>query len=104
MAAIEAENLVKRFGSEEILRGLNLAVEEGEIFGLIGPSGSGKSTFVRTLTGYLTPSEGKVEVLGKPPQEFAPKDRRRLGFMPQGFVLYRELSLRQNLNFVGGAP
>ncbi len=102
MSAIEAENLVKRFGSEEVLGGLNLTVEEGEIFGLVGPSGSGKSTFMRTLTGYLIPSEGKVEVLGKPPQEFAPKDRRRLGFMPQGFVLYRELSLRQNLNFVAG--
>ncbi len=102
MAAIEVENLVKRFGGEEVLGGLDLTVEEGEIFGLIGPSGSGKSTLMRTLTGYLTPSEGKVEVLGKPPSEFAPKDRRRVGFMPQGFVLYPELSVRQNLNFVAG--
>ncbi len=102
MAAIEVENLVKRFGGEEVLGGLDLTVEEGEIFGLIGPSGSGKSTFMRTLTGYLTPSEGKVEVLGKPPSKFAPEDRRRMGFMPQGFVLYGELSVRQNLNFVAG--
>ena len=102
MAAIEVENLDKRFGGEEVLGGLDLRVEKGEIFGLIGPSGSGKSTFIRTLTGYLTPSEGKVEVLGKPPSEFAPKDRRRVGFMPQGFVLYGELSVRQNLNFVAG--
>ncbi|MDP8973002.1 MAG: ABC transporter ATP-binding protein [Actinomycetota bacterium] len=102
MAAVEVENLVKRFGGEEILGGLDLRVEEGEIFGLIGPSGSGKSTFMRTLTGYLTPSEGKVEVLGKLPSDFAPKDRRRVGFMPQGFVLYGELSVRQNLNFVAG--
>ncbi|CAA9412772.1 MAG: Efflux ABC transporter, ATP-binding protein [uncultured Rubrobacteraceae bacterium] len=102
MAAIEVENLVKRFDGEEVLGGLDLTVEEGEIFGLIGPSGSGKSTFMRTLTGYLTPSEGKVEVLDKPPLKFTPRDRRRVGFMPQGFVLYGELSLRQNLNFVAG--
>lgn len=102
MAAIEVENLVKRFGGEEVLGGLDLTVEEGEIFGLIGPSGSGKSTFMRILTGYLSPSEGKVEVLGKSPSSFTSKDRRRLGFMPQGFVLYGELSVRQNINFVAG--
>ena len=102
MAAIKAKNLKKSFGDEKVLAGLDLTVEEGEIFGLIGPSGSGKSTFLRTLTGYLAPSEGEVEVLGKPPLGFTPKDRRRIGFMPQGFVLYGELSVKQNLNFVAG--
>ena len=102
MAAIEVENLVKRFGGEEVLGGLDLTVEEGEIFGLIGPSGSGKSTFMRILTGYLPPSKGKVEVLDKIPSSFTSKDRRRMGYMPQGFVLYPELSVRQNLNFVAG--
>ena len=102
MAVIEVENLVKRFGGEEVLGGLDLTVEEGEIFGLIGPSGSGKSTLMRILTGYLTPSEGKVRVLDKTPTTFTSKDRRRMGYMPQGFVLYPELSVRQNLNFVAG--
>ena len=102
MAAIEVENLVKRFGGEEILGGLDLRVEKGEIFGLIGPSGSGKSTFMRVLTGYLPPSEGNVEVLDKTPSSFTSKDRRRMGYMPQGFVLYPELSVRQNLNFLAG--
>ncbi len=102
MMALEAKNLAKRFGSEQVLKGLNLTVDRGEIFGLVGPSGSGKSTLLRTLTGYLTPSEGEVEVLGKPPSEFTPEDRRRVGFMPQGFILYEELSVRQNLNFVAG--
>jgi len=102
MAAIEARNVTKSFGDERILKDLNLTVDKGEIFGLIGPSGSGKSTLMRTFTGYLTPSEGEVEVLGKPPLEFTPEDRRRIGFMPQGFVLYGELSVRQNLNFVAG--
>ncbi len=102
MAVIEVRNLTKRFGNERILKGLDLTVDRGEIFGLIGPSGSGKSTLLRTLTGYLSPSEGEVEVLGKPPSRFTSKDRRRIGFMPQGFVLYGELSVRQNLNFVAG--
>jgi ABC-2 type transport system ATP-binding protein len=102
-AAIEVRGLRKRFGGdEEILKGVDLAVERGEIFGLIGPSGSGKSTLLRTLTGYLEPSEGTVEVLGRPPAEFGKGERRRVGFMPQGFVLYDQLSVRQNLNFVAG--
>ncbi len=102
MAIIEARNLSKRFGGEHVLKGLDLAVERGEIFGLIGPSGSGKSTLLRTLTGYLSPSEGEVEVLGRPPATFGPEERRRLGFMPQSFVLYGQLSVLQNLNFVAG--
>ena len=102
MATIRAKGLKKRFGREEILKGVDLTVERGEIFGLIGPSGSGKSTLLRILTGYLEPSEGTVEVLGRPPAGFGKGERRRVGFMPQGFVLYGQLSVRQNLNFVAG--
>ena len=102
MAAIRAMGLKKRFGREEILKGVDLTVERGEIFGLIGPSGSGKSTLLRILTGYLEPSEGTVEVLGRPPAGFSKGEKRRVGFMPQGFVLYGQLSVRQNLNFVAG--
>ena len=102
MAAIRTKGLKKRFGREEILKGVDLTVERGEIFGLIGPSGAGKSTLLRTLTGYLSPSEGEVEVLGLPPAGFGKGEKRRVGFMPQGFVLYGQLSVRQNLNFVAG--
>ena len=102
MAVIRAKNLRKSFGDGEVLKGLDLAVEEGEIFGLIGPSGSGKSTFMRTLTGHFSPSGGEVEVLERPPETFGTEERRRVGYMPQGFVLYEHLSVRQNLNFVAG--
>lgn len=102
MAVMKTKNVAKRFGGEEVLKGVNLAVEEGEIFGLIGPSGAGKSTLLRILTGYLEPSEGVVEVFGRSPTAFRPEERRRVGFMPQGFVLYEQLSVLQNLNFVAG--
>jgi ABC-2 type transport system ATP-binding protein len=103
MAAIRIKNLTKRFGDEvEVLKETDLTVEEGEIFGLIGPSGSGKSTLLRILTGYLEPSDGSVDVFESPPAAFSSEERRRVGFMPQGFVLYEELSVLQNLNFVAG--
>jgi ABC-2 type transport system ATP-binding protein len=103
MAAIRIKNLSKSFGDEvEVLKQSDLTVEEGEIFGLIGPSGSGKSTLLRILTGYLEPSYGSADVFESTPADFSPEERRRVGFMPQGFVLYEELSVLQNLNFVAG--
>ena len=102
MPIIEAENLGHSFGEETVLKGVDLAVDDGEIFGLIGPSGAGKSTLIRAFTGYLEPSEGEAKIFGRPPTTFRAADRRRMGFMPQGFVLYGGLSVRQNLNFVAG--
>lgn len=102
MPIIETKSLARRFGSEQVLKEVDLTVKEGEIFGLIGPSGAGKSTLLRILTGYLSPSKGEASVFGRPPSKFDRDDRRAIGFMPQSFVLYDELSVRQNLNFVAG--
>ncbi|MBX6762944.1 MAG: ABC transporter ATP-binding protein [Rubrobacteraceae bacterium] len=102
MPVVEAENLSKRFGRNAVLQKVDLAVESGEIFGLIGPSGSGKSTLIRTLTGYYPPSGGGVRLFGEDPASFGPDERRRIGFMPQGFVLYPQLSVRRNLSFIAG--
>ena len=102
MPMMWTKDVTRRLGGENVLKGANLEVEEGEIFGLIGPSGAGKSTLLKILTGYLEPSDGTVEVLGQAPTTFAAEEKRRVGFMPQGFVLYEELSVLQNLNFVAG--
>ncbi|MGF1473206.1 MAG: ABC transporter ATP-binding protein [Rubrobacteraceae bacterium] len=102
MAIIRAKRLVQDFGPERVLKGLDLTVEEGEIFGLIGPSGAGKSTLIRLLTGYLEPSEGEIKVFDTSPAAFDTARRRNVGFMPQSFVLYEGLSVRQNLDFAAG--
>ncbi len=99
---IDAQGLQKRFGSALVLRDLSLRVYAGEIFGLIGPSGSGKSTVVHLLCGHLRPSGGNVRVLGEEPVAFDERTRGRIGYMPQGFVLFTDLTVRQNVGFAAG--
>lgn len=97
--AIRTSDLGRRFGDEIAITELDLSVPAGSIFGLIGPSGSGKTTAVRMITGALAPSSGTVEVFGRAPHAFGPRDRMRIGYMPQLSVLYPHLSLLENLRF-----
>ncbi len=99
---IDARGLRKSFGDHVVLRDLTLRVGAGEIFGLIGPSGSGKSTTIHLLCGHLRPSGGEVAVLGQEPARFTAATRRRIGYMPQGFVLYPDLTVYQNIAFAAG--
>lgn len=98
-AAVYARGLTKRFDDEVAVNGVDLTVPTGSIVGLIGPSGSGKTTTVRMLLGIVTPSEGVVEVFGKPPSQFTPAERARFGYMPQMSSLYPNLSIHENLHF-----
>src|SRR6478609_314627 len=100
--AIIARDVRKDFGETSVLHDLSLDVATGEIFGLIGPSGSGKSTTIHLLCGHLRPSAGEVRVFGRRPERFTAADRRRIGYMPQGFVLYPDLTVEQNVAFVAG--
>lgn len=93
--AIQTRSLTRSFGRTEALRGLNLAIKEGEIYGLVGPDGAGKTTTMRILCGIMEPTSGEVRVLGGPPQ----KARRHIGYMPQRFGLYEDLTVRENLLF-----
>lgn len=79
---------------------LNFAIPPGTIFGLIGPSGCGKTTTVRLLTGIYQPSQGTLQVMGQSPGQFTPRMRERIGYMPQHFVLYPNLTVRENMSFV----
>ncbi len=102
MATVEAKGLAISFGGKPVLKGVDLEIQEGEIFGLVGPSGAGKTTLMRILTGYLKPTKGEASVFGRDPFAFDAADRRLMSFMPQSFVLYDELSVKQNMNFAAG--
>ena len=98
-SVISARHLTKKFGEEIAVQDVSFEVPRASIFGFIGPSGSGKTTTVRLLTGVYTPSDGEVIVLGHNPAKFSRNDRARLGYMPQLFVLYPNLTVWENLNF-----
>jgi len=100
--AIETRQLTKRFGAFVAVDSLDLAVHEGEVFGLLGSNGAGKSTAIRMLCGLLTPSGGDARVLGVDVARDPEEVKRRIGYMTQRFSLYDDLSVRENLEFFGG--
>jgi ABC-2 type transport system ATP-binding protein len=89
-----------RFGEGAGVFDLNLTVPAGTIMGMIGPSGCGKTTAVRLLTGVYHPTAGQVTVLGMAPTRFGAAERERIGYIPQHFVLYPNLTVSENLHFV----
>ena len=99
-ATIVVDNVTKRFGDLVAVDDVALTVSEGTILGVIGPSGAGKTTVVRMLTGALAPTEGSVRVLGEDPRRFRRRTRQRIGYMPQLFSLYPDLSARENVDFI----
>ena len=90
-AALEAEGLVKRYGARTAVEGLSFQVPRGSIYGVLGPNGAGKSTTLRMLVGVLTPTAGRVTVLGGPPTL---QTMRRVGYLPEERGLYRSMSAR----------
>ncbi len=97
---ISLTNASRGFGDVVAVDGVSLEVPAGTILGVIGPSGSGKTTTIRMLTGALAPTTGTVRVLGEDPQRFSRRTRERLGYMPQQFTLYPDLTARENVDFV----
>jgi ABC-2 type transport system ATP-binding protein len=98
--AVVIEGATMRFDEDTAVDGISLTVLPGTILGVIGPSGSGKTTTIRMLTGALAPTEGRVRVLGEDPRQFRRATRERIGYMPQQFTLYPDLTARENVDFV----
>jgi len=99
MAAIELEGVRKQFGEVTALEGVDLTVEEGEIYGFLGPNRAGKSTTINVLLDFVRPTDGTARVLGHDVREESKAIRERTGVLPEGYV-YDRLTGREHLEFV----
>jgi ABC-2 type transport system ATP-binding protein len=99
MTAIVAENLYKSFNEVHAVNGLSLAVQDGEIYGLVGPDGAGKTTTMRLICGGFNPDRGSVSIRGFDLAHHAEQARSQIGYLAQRFSLYGDLSVTENLHF-----
>lgn len=100
MPAISLRGLSKRFGSVTVLEGIDLEVPSGSIYGLLGLNGAGKTTLLRLLMGFLRPSGGEGELLGRPLGAAVPAQRARLGYIPEAPALDGRLRVGELCAFV----
>src|SRR5438105_4779005 len=101
--AIETRALTKRYGSLCALDRLDLELESGDVFGFIGPNGAGKSTTMKILAALLAPTSGSAEVLGKNVMSNGEFVRRNVGYMPDFFGGYEDLTVTEYLEFFAAA-
>ena len=97
---LEVSKLVKRYGKQTAVCGLDFTAERGEILGLLGPNGAGKSTTMNMLTGYLAPTSGEILVGGVDLQKDPAKVKARIGYMPEVPPLYQDMTVKEYLIFV----
>jgi ABC-2 type transport system ATP-binding protein len=100
---IRTEQLVKRYAGVDALKGIDLHVEEGDLFGFIGPNGAGKTTTIRILTTLLEPTAGEAFVDGHSVWKDKHKIRAKLGYMPDSFGVYRDMTVSEYLHFFAAA-
>ena len=96
---LEIVDLTKVYNSFPAVDGITFSVREGELFGLIGPDGAGKTSLIRALCTLLKPTSGQIQINGMDSQKDILAIRKILGYMPQRFSLYQDLTVEQNLQF-----
>jgi ABC-2 type transport system ATP-binding protein len=97
--ALSIVNLHTRYGTQDVLRGVDLEIESGGIYGLLGPNGAGKTTLIRTICDRITPVAGTVAIAGIANTER--RSLRKIGLVPQEIALYTHLSIKENLQVFG---
>jgi ABC-2 type transport system ATP-binding protein len=100
MPAITTTDLTKRYDAETAVHGLNLKIQDGEVYGFLGPNGAGKSTTISLLMDYVRPTEGSARILGLDPREDVVEIHQRVGILPDRFSVYDRLTGRRHLNYV----
>jgi ABC-2 type transport system ATP-binding protein len=98
---IVIENLSKRYGARLAVNHLNLKIEAGELFGFVGPNGAGKTSTIRMMTGLLQPTAGDVKIDGQSVRENPDAIRRAIGYMPDFFGVYNDMTVIEYLDFFG---
>lgn len=100
-AILEVHNLEKKYGDHTVVKGINFAVNDGEVFGLLGPNGAGKTQTISMITGVVEPTDGTAFVAGLDIWQNKNAVKQMIGLVPQDLALYPTLSARANLNFFG---
>jgi ABC-2 type transport system ATP-binding protein len=98
--SVTADDVSVDFGDVHALSNVSLGVPTGSILGVVGPSGAGKTTLIRLFTGALRPTKGHVRVLDEDPRKFRRSTREKIGYVPQLFTLYPDLTAGENVDFV----
>lgn len=99
---VEVRDLKMAYGSKEILKGITFSIKKGKTVGLLGVNGAGKSTTMNLLTGYLIPTSGTITICGQDMVKTPKKAKKHLGYLPEVPPVYKDLKVREYLNYVAG--
>jgi ABC-2 type transport system ATP-binding protein len=100
---VNVHGLNKSFAGKPAVIDVSLQIKRGEIFGFLGPNGSGKTTTIRMLCGLMTPDSGQGQCLGYDISQHSPQIKQLVGYVPQIFSLYQDLTVKENLEFISRA-
>ena len=97
---IKVESVTKKYGNLIAVRNISFDIEEGEIVGFLGKNGAGKTTTMNMITGYIEPTEGKIEIDGYDINKKPKKAKKQIGYMPEGVPIYNDLTVKEFINYM----